>query len=178
MDWFIGEIRIFAPILQQSEVHWLPCDGRLLEITRYQALYALLSTAFGGDGKKTFGIPDLRGRAIVGANGSFGSGSSYPVGGKGGLPKVPLTEAQLPMHNHDMQVAAVPGTTTALAGTVYAEPTSPLVQPLYTDFRAPLVDMDPDTVKPVGGSLPHENMQPSTALNYYIAVIGIWPPRP
>lgn len=178
MEWFLGEIRIFSFDFNTTQPQWLPCDGRTLQIARYQGLFGLIGTTFGGDGKLTFGIPDLRGRAIVGANGAAGTGSTYPVGSKGGTPTVTLTQSQLPEHRHYLNVSTDPGTTQALPGSIYAQVKNPQAVPLYSTMDPIPTQIDPDTVKPAGGGLPHQNMQPSTALGYFIAVVGLWPPRP
>lgn len=179
MEWYIGEIRLFAEILKMDPEQWILCDGRTLPITKYQALYALLGPIYGGDGKTTFGIPDLRGRAIVGANASAGSGGGYSVGSKGGASSVALTEKQIPAHAHWFQVFNGPANTTKLADGVYAQVSSPQQKPLYVDWQdARAVEIDPDTIQHSGGGLPHPNMQPSIAMAYYIAVVGNWPTRP
>jgi microcystin-dependent protein len=157
---FAGEIRSFA--FGQVPTGWLPCDGRLLQINTNQELYALLGTTFGGDGQATFALPDLRGRAALGAGGAF------PFGRPGGEESHTLTPAELPGHSHRVRASPLPGTTPSPAGARLA------AQAMY----APPNDLGPlgsGSVGLVGGSQPHTNMQPFLTVNVCICAAGVWP---
>lgn len=174
---YIGVIREFAgPWLPKN---FLPCDGRLLAIAQNQALYAILGLKYGGDGIRTFALPDLRGR---GAN-AFGTGANPPlstrvIGEQGGFETVTLQKSQLPVHRH---------TYNALSGG--ADTYTPLGSfvPVFTDTTVPFyaneqsgdqqLQMHPETVMPAGNSQPHQNMQPYIGSNYIICIAGIFPSR-
>jgi microcystin-dependent protein len=164
MDPFIGEIRLvpfnFAPR------GWAICEGQLLPINQNQALFALLGTTYGGDGRTTFALPDLRGRIPIGA-GEPASGSSYALGATGGQDTVGLTTRQLPEHSHAVHASSAAATrrtpTRAFpaGGGAYA-----------ADHN---VRMKAAMIGPTGGGEVHENRQPYLALNYIIALQGIFP---
>jgi microcystin-dependent protein len=166
---FLAEIRMvgftFAPR------NWALCDGQILPINQYQALFSLLGTTYGGDGRTTFALPDLRGRAPV----HFGSGPSGQVylGSRGGAETVTLTPAQLPQHTHNQ------------AGSTYqGRANDPALQRLARQPRrgievytppANLVALGSD--RAAGGSQAHDNMQPFLVLNFCIALTGVFPSR-
>ncbi len=166
---FIGEIRTFAITFVPRG--WAECDGRLLPIAPNTALFSLLGTNYGGDGRTTFGLPDLRDRAPM----HVGNGPGLTPrrqGDSGGEATVTLTTAQVPAHGHPM-TAAGPANTNDPVGAAPA--TAPTVQ----QYHAP-GDPTPvaaNAIGPTGGSQPHDNVQPSLAVRYFIAVQGIYPPR-
>lgn len=176
MDPFIGEIRAFG--FGYAPREWMPCEGQLLPISQYSALFSILGTQYGGDGVRTFALPDLRGRAPLGSGQGPGL-QGYDVGDAGGDESVTLTEQTVPPHVHTAQAfearsdnKAAPEPKLALAnseaGTVY-DTTAP----------APPVTMDPNSIEPAGGgSLPHANMMPTIALTFCIALVGVFPQRP
>ena len=133
----IGEVSIFGGNFAPSG--WEFCDGQLLAISQYQSLFSILGTTYGGDGRMTFGLPDLRGRTAIG-EGSGPGLTPRPLGQKIGVEAVTLTEGQLPAHNHSLPQSI-------------------------------------NTTENAGGNQSHNNMQPSIALNYNIAMQGIYPPR-
>jgi microcystin-dependent protein len=163
---FLAEVKIvgfnFAPR------GWAQCDGQILPIAQNQSLFSLLGTTYGGDGRTTFALPDLRGRAPL-----------HPdvnrLGDKAGLASVALTEAQIPSHGHGAQGTSEPQGTTAPSGARLAgagggrRPLTPY------GAAANLVDMKPSLVS--GGSSGHNNMQPYLALNFVIALQGLFPSR-
>lgn len=172
MESFIGQIRLagfnFAPVA------YMPCDGRLLPISQYDALFALLGTTYGGDGVSTFGLPDLRGRAPL----HYGTGPGQPpyvLGQVAGSETVTLTGQQLPVHSHPAGAGgtgntaspanALPGVTTT-GNERYAANGSGTAAP-----------MAPSAVGPAGGNQPHENMMPFQVVNFFICVEGIFPSR-
>ena len=141
MEPFLGEIRAFA--FSRVPNGWLPCDGRQLQIQPNVALFALLGIRYGGDGKTTFNLPDLRGRTPV----CYGPGMA--MGLKEGTETVTLTSAQVPPHTHAV-LATLPAGTNAYAA------------PGTTTFNTAAVSIS-------GASAPHQNMQPSLAVNWCIA---------
>lgn len=169
MDPFIGQISIvgfnFAPR------NWALCDGQLLPISQYQALYALLGTTYGGDGRTTFQLPDLRGRAATGPDGGLRLGEKF------GIETVTLTEAQMPAHAHTLQA------NTSLANADLPVGALPAARPrggplMYAAADpASTVEMNPSTVAQAGGGQAHDNMQPHLALNFVIALTGVFPSR-
>jgi microcystin-dependent protein len=179
MDPFVGELRLmpysFAPN------GFFPCDGRLLPINQYTALFALLGVNYGGDGRTTFALPDLRGRAIVGAGQGPGL-SQYPQGSRVGTETVTLNATQMPAHVHTLATATVPvsannGTQTQPTGNYYAA--NGVEQ--YGQAVAPNGQMSntmlAGTTDAAGGGTAHPNLMPSLALNYVIAYNGIFPQR-
>lgn len=175
MDPFLGEIRIFGGTF--APVGWAACNGQLLAISEYDALYALLGTTYGGDGQTNFAVPNLSGRAAVGAGTGRGL-SPYVAGQTGGQESVSLTTNQMPAHQHT-------GKATLSVTTVAADQASPAgnqwakgAQSLYASG----VGADSSGANAVqgatevaGGSQPHENRQPSLAISYIIATSGIFP---
>ena len=172
-DPFVAEIRVFG--FQFAPKGWAHCDGQLLPISQNTALFSLLGTWYGGDGKSTFGLPDLQDRAAVAA-GQGQSLTEYFLGDTGGTPTVTLINSEMPVHTHQVQARATagdlqqPGPDRALTrsgnGTIYSADTS-----------NGLVTMAPQTIAPSGGSLPHNNLPPLLTLNFCIAMQGVFPPR-
>lgn len=175
MDFYLGEIRLLPyPKGAPTADGWLPCDGRLLNISQNQALFSLLGNRFGGTPGQTFALPDLRGRTPVCAAGATGD---YVLGAKGGSETVTLTMAQMPAHSHNFNAAAVTGTQASFAGSLLANSDSaPFVYgPMAPANTQP---MAPDNITTAGANQAHNNMQPYLALVYCIATKGIYPPRP
>jgi len=156
----------FAP------VGWMLCQGQLLPISQYEALYQLLGTTYGGDGQNTFGLPDLRGRAALG----IGQGSglqSYNIGQLGGVESVTLTAVQFAAHTHALQGAATATTPTPGSAVVLGTPAA--ATPIYATAGT-ATQLVGSTVSPAaGGGAAHENRQPGAAINYIIAFEGIFP---
>jgi microcystin-dependent protein len=164
VDQFVGEIRLVGFTFPPSG--WALCDGQLLPINQNQALFSLLGTNFGGDGKTTFALPDLRGRVPVGA-GEAATGSSYTVGSTGGQETVKLTSSQLAAHAHPIRAHGGASTTTSPVGAV----------PANGGKYAPTqnAQMSSAMAGQTGGGQPHENRQPYLTLTYIIALTGIFP---
>lgn len=153
---------------------WAACSGQLLAITQNQALFSLLGTAYGGDGRTTFALPDLRGRAVMGAN--FGS---VPIGQIAGAETVPLTVAELPSHAHTLQASTSTGSGRGgtPANNLYGT-TSSAAELLFATAGSNEVALAVGAnVMPNGGGQAHNNMQPYLAVNYVIALNGIFPSR-
>ena len=168
MDPFIGEIRIFGG--NYAPQGWAFCDGQLLPIAQYDALFALLGTTYGGDGQETFALPDLRGRAPL-HMGTGASGTPYDLGDQGGVETVTLTTDQIAGHSHAFDASTIDGSSANPGATVVVATgnVSPYVQDVVS------AQMAQASVTPVGGSQPHENRQPYLAIRFIIALEGIFP---
>ncbi|HEX7339126.1 MAG TPA: tail fiber protein [Rhodanobacteraceae bacterium] len=165
-DPFLGQIMLagfnFAPR------GYATCDGQLLPIAQNQALFALLGTMYGGDGRTTFGLPDLRGRTPLGFS------NDIPQGAAAGSETVTLVASQLPMHVHDAQASTAAGATRNPAGNVFGGSGT---ENLYAPTGQSPVPLNASTIAVTGGSQPHDNMQPFNVLNFCIALQGIFPSR-
>jgi microcystin-dependent protein len=161
---FLGEIRLVG--FNYAPVGWAPCDGRLLPISQYDALFALLGTTYGGDGQTTFALPDLRGRVPM------HQGNGHVLGETAGAETVTLTTDQLPSHSHVPQANSA-GTATGPAGNVWAN--SAALQ--FAPSSSPLQPMNAGAVGAAGGGQPHDNTPPFQAVNFVIALEGIFPTR-
>jgi microcystin-dependent protein len=159
---FLSEVRLmsfaFAP------KGWALCNGQLLPINQNQALFSLLGTTFGGDGRVNFALPDLRGRTPIHV------GSGHTLGERGGAQAHTLSIAELPEHTHVLQGISAPGGNTGSTGNLLANST-------VAAYGAPqsLVALNPGSVTSVGGSQAHLNMQPFLVLNFCVALQGIFP---
>jgi len=177
MDYFIGEIRMFAGNF--APLHWAMCNGQLLSISQNQALFSLIGTTYGGDGIQTFALPDLRGRLPV----HFGQGpglSYYPLGMATGAESVTLTIDQIPGHTHLWGASNLPATTHLGTGQVLAVPElgtggGSLYEPAGSADK--LVDGPAGMVTSAGGSQAHDNMMPYQVVTYIMALSGIFPSR-
>jgi microcystin-dependent protein len=170
-DPFVAEIRIFP--FNFAPKGWAWCDGQLLPLSQNTALFSLLGTTYGGNGKSNFALPDLQGRAPM--HPGQGPGLSlHDLGETGGTETVTLLESEMPAHTHSLRTFndvgedRIPGPTEALArstgGLLYATP-------------AAIVQMAPDALPPAGGDAPHNNMQPYLTSYFCIALQGVFPPR-
>ncbi|WP_029010454.1 phage tail protein [Azospirillum halopraeferens] len=177
---YVGEIRIFP--YNKIPDGWVSCDGRLLPIQQNMALFALLNTTFGGDGKTNFGVPDLRGRAMLGMFGT-NQGVSPQLGAKGGLEAVTLTTEQMPAHSHTLNGTSSNGTTANPTNAYFAPPvpppnlTNPPANPPMYGAPQSLTALNPSAIQPQGGGQAHENRQPFLAMQYCIATLGYFPQR-
>ncbi len=169
MEPFVGEIRCFG--FGWAPVGWAPCQGQLLPISSNTALFSLLGTTYGGDGRTTFALPDLRGRTPV--NQGQGPGlSSYDLGQVGGTETVTLIAGQLPPHNHTVTASST-ASGKSPSGSVPAYDADSSSYGGGTDLQ-----MSPSMVGGGGNSQPVDNMQPYLAVSWCIAVEGIYPSRP
>ena len=173
-DPFVAEIRIFP--FNFAPTGWAFCDGQILPISQNTALFSLLGTTYGGDGKSTFALPDMQGNAPM--HPGQGPGLSLrDLGEIGGVESVTLLISEIPVHTHGLfasvenggQGTLTDGITVAssIGGQIYQSNTS-----------SNLVMMNPQALAAAGGSLPHNNMQPYLTLNFCIALQGVFPPRP
>jgi microcystin-dependent protein len=171
-DPFVAEIRIFG--FNFAPKGWAFCNGQILPISQNTALFSLLGTTYGGNGKSTFALPDFQGR--VGVQPGQGKGLSlYDLGETGGTETVTLLESEMPAHTHawrdhdiDLGELNAPANNRVLAKSANAS--------IYTP-AANLVQMHFSALTPAGGSLPHNNMMPYLTLNFCIALQGVFPPR-
>ena len=168
---FIGEIIMFGGNFAPRG--WAFCDGQLLTINSNQSLFSILGTTFGGDGRTTFGLPDLRGRAPV-HEGTGPGLSSINLGQKGGAETVNLNASELPDHNHNVQAASAAATSGDPTGNVLAQYS--VAGNVYGDPNN-LVAMNPAAVADTGTGQSHTNLQPFLAVSFIIALAGIFPSR-
>ena len=167
---FVGEIRMFAGNF--SPRGWAYCDGQLLAVSQNDALFSLLGTIYGGDGRTTFGLPDLRGRIPIHA----GSGPGLTprrLGSKSGQETVTLTVNQLPSHTHQPKAADSTNVGVDPAGKVTGHP----VKNIYRNPPDNSLNMATEAVSAVGGNQSHTNLQPFLCVHFIIALIGIYPSR-
>lgn len=182
-DWFIGEIRLFAAPPTQIPRGWTACNGQILPVNQNQALFALLGNRYGGDGRTTFALPDLRGRVPYGFG--VGPNGTVPLATQGGAEFVTLTTANLPTHVHSVGCLNDNATGAALPNAVPATSTKPSQAPtsappaptLFGPGNGTTQAMAANSVQTTGGSQPHENRQPFLAMTYCIATQGIFPSR-
>jgi microcystin-dependent protein len=172
-DQFVAEIRIFP--FNFPPTGWAFCDGQLLPISQNTALFSLLGTFYGGDGKSTFALPDMQGNAPMQSGQGQGLSERF-IGELSGSESITLLVSEIPLHTHQLMVSAeigdvqTPTVDTALARSGGGS--------AYTTGVANLVQLAPQALAPAGGSLPHNNMQPYLTLNFCIALQGIFPQRP
>ncbi len=166
---FLAEVRIvgfnFAPR------GWAFCDGQILPINQNQSLYSILGTTYGGDGRTTFALPDLRGRTPIHTGRSDG-GTEHRLGSKSGEETHTLSAAEMPQHTHSVQGRNDEPTGSNPQDHVFARS----VQQVYAPFSAPAT-FGSGSVANVGGSQAHDNMQPYLAVNFCIALQGLFPSR-
>lgn len=167
---FVSEIRMVG--FNFPPRGWAYCNGQILPISQNTALFSLLGTYYGGDGKSTFALPNLQGSAPM----YFGQGpglSNYYQGEVDGVENVTLLTTEMPAHSHNIQVVADLATSSGLPGSSNIG-----IANITTYNPGPAsVQMSPLSLAPAGGSLPHNNMQPYLTLNFIIALQGIFPSR-
>lgn len=168
---FIGEVSIFAGSFAPRA--WAFCAGQLLPISSNTALFSLLGTTYGGDGRTTFALPNLMNRAPMGPGNGPGL-TSRRLGEKVGTPTVTLNTSQIPSHHHEMLVKAAPGDSSDPTNRHLAADDSGDRQYLETSNGAQMAEQ---AIRPAGGSLSHDNEQPYLALSYIIALFGVYPSR-
>ena len=167
---FVGEIRMFAGNFAPRG--WAFCDGQLLAVSQNDALFSLLGTIYGGDGRTTFGLPDMRGRIPIHAGSGPGL-SDRRLGAKSGSETATVDVTQLPAHTHSL--ASTNSVTEGNpAGNVVADTGT---KNIYADDAAPALNFSSSASQAVGGSQSHSNMMPYLCINYIIALFGIYPSR-
>jgi microcystin-dependent protein len=170
-DPFIAEIRIFP--FNFAPKGWAFCNGQLLPISQNTALFSLLGTTYGGDGKSNFALPDLQGQAPM----FWGQGSGLSLrdqGETGGTETETLLQSEIPAHSHALMASNQPGEDPSPENRVLGRSTG---ASLYQTSSNPVVPLSSQAIALTGGSLPHNNMQPYLTLNFCIALQGVFPPR-
>lgn len=180
---FLGQVEVFS--FNFPPKGWTTCSGQLLQINQNQALFALLGTTYGGDGRVNFGLPDLRGRVPVG----WGQGrglSNYNLGQKGGEEAHTLINQEMGSHTHNWMVntttpatanTAVPSTSVVLGNTTGVPATGNLFSVLLYTSGSPGGSLNSNSIGLSGNNQPHPNIMPYLALNFCIALIGVFPSR-
>lgn len=167
-DPFVAEIRMFP--FYFAPKGWAFCNGQLLPISQNTALFSLLGTTYGGDGKSTFALPDLQGNSPM--QPGQGQGLSLrDLGETSGVESVTLMQTEIPFHTHAVSVSNEDANNTNSGGNTPGRGNA-----IYGPAN-PLVAMDGNALAPAGGGLPHNNMQPYLVLNFCIAMQGVFPPR-
>jgi microcystin-dependent protein len=169
-DQFIAEIRVFP--FDFAPTGWAFCNGQLMPISQNTALFSLVGTYYGGDGKSNFALPNLQGNVPVG----YGQGSglsSYAIGQSGGAQTESLRIQEIPAHTHSLLTDNINGPDNNSPGNA-ALSTS---VNMYTNAASPLAQMAGSSIGAVGGNQPHNNMMPFLVLNFCIALQGIFPAR-
>jgi microcystin-dependent protein len=171
VDPFVAEIRIFP--FNFAPKGWAFCDGQLIAISQNTALFSLLGTTYGGDGKSTFALPDFQGRVPM--HPGQGPGLTlHDLGEAAGSDSVTLIESEMPLHAHALVASTQPGEDPIATGESLARSVG---ASLYQPSNARLVTMSPNAVSSVGGNQPHNNLQPYLTLSFCIALQGVFPPR-
>ena len=170
---FVAEVRAFP--FNFAPKGWAFCAGQLMPLSQNTALFSLLGTYYGGDGKSTFALPNLQGN-LANSQGQLQGGSSYFVGQQSGVPDVTLITTEMPYHNHTLQAvfnpqAGAPSPSNAALGF------KPGVTTIYQTNANPISQFAPNALAPNGNSFPHNNMMPYLTLNFCIALQGVYPPR-
>jgi microcystin-dependent protein len=173
-DPFVAEIRMFSGNF--APVGWALCNGQLLPIAQNTALFSLLGTTYGGDGRSTFALPNLQGSVPV-QQGQGAGLSLYALGQTGGETAVTLLPSQLPSHSHLPMGVAANGDSGAPAGETWAESSFGKGMTSWYSTAAPNSTMSPQAVGQAGANLPHNNMPPYLCLTFIIALQGVYPPR-
>jgi microcystin-dependent protein len=163
---FVGQLLLVPYNFNPSG--YLFCQGQILAISQYEALYNLIGITYGGNGQQTFQLPDMRGRTGIGM-GIGSTGTSYVIGGIGGVEQVTLTTNQMPSHNHPFACSI------ATQGSAVPTNAVPAAGPNIYNGGTPSVNFAPGTITMTGGNQPHANLQPYLVLNWCIAWAGIYP---
>jgi len=173
-DPFVAEIRMFAGNFAPKG--WATCDGQLLPISQNTALFSLVGTFYGGDGKSTFALPNLQGTVPIGQGQSSASGTQYFIGEQSGTPNVTLLQSEIPVHTHNVQAyvddpadVTIPGPTVLLGLAQALTPFRPTPSNANMNFQE---------VGVAGSSFPHNNMMPTLCVVFIIAMQGVFPARP
>lgn len=167
-DPFIGELRLMA--FGFAPRNWIECNGQIMPIQQWQALYSLVGNFYGGDGVRTFGIPNLQGRAPLGFD------NQYPIGSQPGEAAHTLLATEVPPHNHSFNAVMNAATTNSPSGGFFAS-VDPFSLKAYASAEN-LVSMNDAMLSSAGGNQAHPNQQPYLVMNWCISMTGIFPRRP
>ena len=163
---YIGEIRMFAGSFPPAG--WMFCDGQLIPISENDALFTIIGTTYGGDGQETFALPNLQSRVPM-HQGTF-SGQTFQLGEAAGVESVTLTTQQIPVHTHALLGSGDGASTQTPGGNVAAVGAAQV----YASANSP-AQMSNQSVSPIGGSQPHENLQPYLCISFIISLFGVFP---
>jgi microcystin-dependent protein len=172
-DQFVGEVRVFG--CNFAPIGWALCNGQILSISQNTALFSLLGPNYGGDGKSNFGLPNMQGNIPI-SQGQGAGLSPYFIGQNGGSQDVTLSFSEMPQHNHNLMTDpddAPPNAGTPANNALCTSATTLM----FTTATSPLLQMNAQMLKPMGGDGPHKNMMPFLTLNFCIALQGIFPSR-
>lgn len=181
MDPFLGQITLLA--CNFAPVNWAMCQGQILPIAQYSALFSLLGTSYGGNGTTNFALPDLRGR-VPNSQGQGPGLSNYQLGERNGTETVSLSASTIPQHNHAFPAYTGNAGTTSPAGALPARGPqtgsrgAEKFMNLYNTAAPNVALASQQVTQASGGGIPHANIQPSLALNWCIALSGMYPTRP
>jgi len=171
MDPFVAEIRIFP--FNFAPTGWAFCDGQILPLSQNTALFSLLGTTYGGDGKSNFALPNMQGNVPM--HPGQGPGLSlHDLGETGGSDTVTLLDSEMPSHAHTMMAFASPGNRLTPVGNAISRENGATT---FVPGNPATVAMSDQAIAPAGGDQPHNNMQPYLTLNFCIALQGVYPPR-
>ena len=188
-DYFLGEIRPFANNF--APYGWMQCNGQLLPIQQYSALFSILGTYYGGNGTTNFQLPNIQGTVLVGT-GQLPGGSNYVIGETGGAPSVNIDISTMPAHNHRYNgaIGSTPAITIAnvtnapvanvsLLSNQYSKDSAGGITPVlaYTHTTPVNTQLGANAIGVTGSGIPHENRQPFLVINYCIAIYGEFPVR-
>lgn len=177
MDPFVAEIRIFP--FNFAPVGWAFCDGQILPLSQNTALFSLLGTTYGGDGKSNFALPNMQGNAPM--HPGQGPGLSlHDLGETGGSDTVTLLQSEIPSHSHSpncIDGARLGGQVGLPANALLAKTGGTPANSYFTGSLSGLQPMNNSMIAPAGGDQPHNNLQPYLTLNFCIALQGVYPPR-
>lgn len=162
---YVGEIRMFAGNF--APAGWMFCEGQLLPIFEYETLFQLIGTTYGGDGRSTFALPDLRGRLPL------HQGNGFVLAETGGAEEITLTVQQIPAHGHALSATLNQGVQNQPNNALLAQMPTQNAFPYGTDN--PPTQLNANSVTPVGGSQPHTNFQPYLCIDFIISLYGIFP---
>ncbi|TMP42174.1 phage tail protein [Pseudoalteromonas citrea] len=173
-DSFIGDIKMMATTFAPRQ--WAMCNGTIMAVNQNQPLFALIGAQYGGDGRSSFGLPDMRGRIPV----HFGQGpglQNYPLAAKTGLEEVTLQKSQIPAHTHSLQASNNSANSSSAIGNVLAR--SPETETAYTSDAgtSKVQELSAMAVESAGNTQPHNNMMPYLAIHFVICLQGIFPSR-
>ena len=174
-DTYVGEIRSVA--FSFAPVGWALCNGQLMNISQNTALFSLLGTTYGGDGRTTFALPDLQNRTPI-QQGQGPGLSQYNLGEVGGVSTVTLFQTEIPGHSHAVACDTAGGTQQGAASGVWAASgAGRATPPYYSTDATHTTQMAPAAISGAGQGVPHNNRSPYLGVNFIIAVAGIYPPR-
>jgi microcystin-dependent protein len=163
---YVGEIRMFAGNFNPAG--WAFCNGALLPISENEVLFQLIGTMYGGDGESTFALPNLQSRVPM-HQGSF-AGQTFSISEAAGTEQVTLTIQQIPIHTHALLASGTLANSQTPQGSVLALGSGQI----YTSNES-LIQLSTQSISPIGGSQPHENVQPYLAINFIISLFGVFP---